>query len=415
MACAERIVGVTAIFIFDLEESERGEWERLLTLAAGLYSVRLTMTRLLAPPVSDAAGGSALATASVINELSNRLSAVIGIAELGARGPDISGDVREQFKGIMVEAESAAEYARRTLAESSARRSREASAVSSSTDLNNIVRAAVADRHVSGNLYMTGNRPREINLDLGLVAPLIFSSDEIRNLFQSALNRFGSMADDEDIISVITYQRGDYVYLDVSRHRRNFPPVEQVAGFGRYQPSDEALKNRPSDVFLRHVAGGACYYAADRVSPAPAYLSFKFPIRREAGMAATSGPTGDRPVRVLAVDDHAVILDLISAMGQSLGYHVDTALRGEEGVRLAEENTYDVVLTDLAMPDISGLEVARLIRARHQQTPVILVTGWEANLEPEQLKAAGISQVLYKPFRIEQLTDIVRAAVGSRV
>jgi len=411
IVCMERVLAVAGVIIFDLEEGERGEWERLLTLAAGLYSLRLTMMQLHI----QSASAESMDSGPAVNELNNHLSSFIGTAELAARSPEISVDVREQLREIVTEAESAAAYVRKSLAGLSAYRSKGAAPASPSNDLNEIIKAVMTDTHVSGDLYMAGGRPHEINLALQPIIELDLPGDEIKRLFEGVINRFGSIAEDEDVVSVCTYRRGDYVYLDVSRHHRNFPSVEPVAGFGQYEMTDEALRSRPADVFLRHVADSQCHYAVDRMSANPAYLSFKFPVKRMVGTATTSQQTSGQSVRLLAIDDHAVILDLISAMGQSLGYQVDTASRGKDGIRLAEENAYDIILTDLAMPDISGLEVARRIRVRDMQTPIILVTGWEANLEREQLRAVGIHEVLYKPFRIEQLTDIVKAAVGNRV
>ena len=119
-------------------------------------------------------------------------------------------------------------------------------------------------------------------------------------------------------------------------------------------------------------------------------------------------------MRILAIDDQLIILDLITAMCQSLGYEVRTATSGREGLQLARAERFDLVLTDLAMPDISGLETAKQIRALHPEVPIILVTGWEASIDRRQLTQAGISDVLYKPFRIEQLTDIIRTAATPR-
>jgi DNA-binding response OmpR family regulator len=101
-------------------------------------------------------------------------------------------------------------------------------------------------------------------------------------------------------------------------------------------------------------------------------------------------------------------------MGQSMGYYVETASSGEEGVRLASASQFDIILTDLAMPGMSGLAVAREIRRRDENTPIILVTGWERTLDPQEISSAGITDILYKPFRIEQLTSLVQAASVPR-
>jgi CheY-like chemotaxis protein len=227
------------------------------------------------------------------------------------------------------------------------------------------------------------------------------------------LNRFSSMADEDDVISVATYVKDKFVYLDVSRHRRNFPPVEPVAGFGQYQQSQQVFGMRPGDVFLRHLSETDSSYAFDRTSTVPAYLSFRFPMRLLPAAALAANASSRTEVKILAIDDQAVILDLISAMGQSLGYAVSTATSAAEGLRLARNQKYDIILTDLAMPGMSGLELSRKLHHQQPETPVILVTGWDANLDQRELESIGIIGVLYKPFRIEQLMDVVQSAVRS--
>ena len=82
-------------------------------------------------------------------------------------------------------------------------------------------------------------------------------------------------------------------------------------------------------------------------------------------------------------------------------------------VDLAINKKFDIIFTDLAMPGISGLEVSSRIRKFRPYTPIILLTGWEAKLDSEQLSKSGITNVLYKPFRIEQLTDMIKSSVVS--
>jgi CheY-like chemotaxis protein len=223
------------------------------------------------------------------------------------------------------------------------------------------------------------------------------------------------MADEEDAVTISTYVRNGYVFLDVSRHRRSFPSVEAVAGFGRYYRSEEAFENRPGDVYLKHLTEAESYYAVDQASSRPAYLSFKFPAVKKTGIAE---PEPEKviaaEIRLLAIDDQSVILDLISAMGRSMGYLVTTAGSGEEGLRLAQRESFDIILTDLTLPGLSGLDVARRLRQQGNEVPIILVTGWEASLEQSELAAAGINEVLYKPFRMEQLTDVIRSVVAVR-
>ena len=178
-----------------------------------------------------------------------------------------------------------------------------------------------------------------------------------------------------------------------------------MAGFGDYKPAGEALKQRPADTYLQHAAD-ECDYAWDRYTSNPSYLSFRF---RTGKSETTVEPSGTTKKRVLAIDDQEVILDLISAMCQASGYEVTTARSGEEGLRLALAEQFDIIMTDQAMPGMSGLEVARELKKMRPMVPVVLITGWEVDINRSHLAASGIEQVLYKPFRIEQLTEMIRS------
>ncbi len=411
------VVGVVVVYLFEVDESQRGEWERLLTLAAGLYSLRLSIDQLRSGQLASLTESvDASGLGAVVNSINNHLSAVIGSAELLARDDNLPGEARLRLEQIIGETEKASAFVSDVLSETSAQPSEEEETppiVTTGGGLDRVIESVLKRQHISGDVYMAGQRPREISLRLGATEPIQFSSIQAREMFEAVLDRFAAMTDEEDAVTISTYVRNGYVFLDISRHLRNFPPVEAVAGFGRYYPSEEALERRPGDVYLKHLTEAESYYAVDQAGSRPAYLSFKFPVIRAAG---AEGPEPEKlpteAVRLLAIDDQSVILDLISAMGRSMGYLVTTAGSGEEGLRLAQRESFDIILTDLTLPGLSGLDVARRLRQQGNEVPIILVTGWEASLEQSELSAAGVNEVLYKPFRMEQLTDVVRSAAA---
>lgn len=399
-------LGVAMIFMYDLVESERGEWQRMLTLATGLYCTRLTVAELYRDAVRQRDKETdAELSGSVRNKINNYLSAIVGNAELAANRTDISGDISEHFRSIVSEAEAAARCLKSSTDSAAPVHSRvEASLTAGPTDLSEVIDSVLAASHISDHLYMVGGRPREISFKPEAGAGVELPFQRLRNLTEEAINRFAAMAEDEDVMTLVVYRDGDSIFLDISRHRKNFPPVERVSGFGQYQQPGEALRQRPADTFLEHAEGAA--YSFDRFSAVPSYLSFRF---------STIGENRPPSTRVLAIDDQSVILDLISAMCRSLDFEVVTATSGKEGVRLASESAFDIILTDLAMPGMSGLDVARQVRKQNQSIPIILVTGWEVDIDRDRLADSGITDILYKPFRMEQLTDLLQSASASRV
>lgn len=393
---------VLIVLEFDGVTGQNQGRERVLSLAAGLYSLRLSMAALSSRPVDLVKSGGGI-SALQVNELHNHLSAVIGIADLIARRGDLSGDLQAQLELIADEAHKAAQVSRLLQpAESAA-----TAPASRGILLDQIVRQVLQQAKVSGALHMLGGRAREVNFKLAADLPVETDPESLRVCLESALNRFAAYAADDDVITISAYRKNQRCYLDVCRHRKFFPPVEPVADFGGYEPVEQALRNRPGEVYLEQLTGQPCAFAIDSHSATPAWFSIAF----HAGAAPSTLPAETSVRRLLAVDDQPIILDLLSAMCRSMGYEVTTALSGEEGLRLFGQSRFDLVLTDLAMPGVSGLEVARRIRTQNSVVPIILVTGWEATLDRAQLAASGINQVLYKPFRIEQLTELIGSAV----
>lgn len=109
------------------------------------------------------------------------------------------------------------------------------------------------------------------------------------------------------------------------------------------------------------------------------------------------------------IDDEAPIAQLLEDALSADGHSVEIACSGKDGVRKAGLAEYDLVLTDLGMPDMSGWEVADRIRSAHPGLPVILVTGWGATITEQEIAASGVAAVVHKPFEIREL---LRTASG---
>jgi len=115
---------------------------------------------------------------------------------------------------------------------------------------------------------------------------------------------------------------------------------------------------------------------------------------------------------VLVIDDEADVRDLVSDVLASHGHHITRASGGREGLARFGEGKYDIVLTDLGMPDLNGWEVARAIKSTRGDTPVLLLTGWADAVDPS---AAGlVDGILKKPFGLDELAAAVTTALAGR-
>jgi two-component system KDP operon response regulator KdpE len=113
---------------------------------------------------------------------------------------------------------------------------------------------------------------------------------------------------------------------------------------------------------------------------------------------------------ILAVDDEAGILRLIKLELSSQGFRVIVANDGEEALRLAEQQRPDIVVLDIVMPEMSGLEVMRRLRER-TSIPVILLTAKDHDEDKVRGLEMGADDYLVKPFNPEELSARVRAVL----
>ena len=121
-----------------------------------------------------------------------------------------------------------------------------------------------------------------------------------------------------------------------------------------------------------------------------------------------------KPGRILIIDDDGMVRELLSDILEAAGHTVVQASGGREGLRLFRQSDFDLVLTDLGMPECSGWEVAATIKGLAPKTPVALVTGWVLTLDRGKLKEAGVDLVLNKPFQYPDVMALVAEGMDLR-
>lgn len=132
-----------------------------------------------------------------------------------------------------------------------------------------------------------------------------------------------------------------------------------------------------------------------------------------AGGDGAAMPQLLRPGRILVIDDEQAIAQLVEDALSGDGHTVEIAVSGEDGLKMADVSTYDLVMTDLGMPDMSGWEVASRIHDRWPELPVILVTGWGSTITDDEVRRSGVAAVVHKPFEIKDLLETTRRVLAG--
>lgn len=119
--------------------------------------------------------------------------------------------------------------------------------------------------------------------------------------------------------------------------------------------------------------------------------------------------------RVLVIDDEPAVLRVIGLLLERHGFHVDSAINGREGLKLIQSNNYNVVLTDIIMPELSGVDFLRELRRHDLDVPVILMTAGPTLDSALDAIEYGAQQYLLKPVEPEALVQAVGrgAALGD--
>lgn len=116
-----------------------------------------------------------------------------------------------------------------------------------------------------------------------------------------------------------------------------------------------------------------------------------------------------KPFKLLIIDDAEEILSALTNFFTQKKYSVVSAANGLEGLKHieAKDAAFDLIITDLVLPNISGVAIISIVKKRFPDTPVIAITGWGEH--PESLaKEAHADVVLEKPFKLPELEQLVK-------
>ncbi|CUU06726.1 PAS domain S-box-containing protein [Candidatus Kryptobacter tengchongensis] len=116
---------------------------------------------------------------------------------------------------------------------------------------------------------------------------------------------------------------------------------------------------------------------------------------------------------VLIVDDDESVLYLLKDVFSNLGYRIFPAENGKKALEYIDAEKFDLVITDLALPDVNGWEISKATKQKNDKIPVIILTGWGIDVPEEEAKRRGADYIITKPFDLDELLLVVNTAVQS--
>jgi CheY-like chemotaxis protein len=140
------------------------------------------------------------------------------------------------------------------------------------------------------------------------------------------------------------------------------------------------------------------------------------PFHRSPALRRRVGGRGERPfrsLRILVVDDEAVLREVLSFFFKAEGHEVETAPNGVVALQKFGQGRWDAVITDRAMPEMPGDELAAEIKNRSPEIPVIMITGFVGPMDPVGEHARAIDLIVRKPFSLPGIMEAVETVCAD--
>ena len=346
----------------------------------------------------------------VAHDFNNILAAILGRTQLLLQG-ETGADQRRQLEVIEQAALDGAQVVRRVQEFTRLRQDEHFGIL----ELGDVVRGVL---ELTRPAWEAEAKRRGITLtttlDLRAAQPVAGNASELREVFTNlVLNALDAMpwggaltlssADEGDEVCVRVTDTG--VGMDAETKSRIFDPfftTKPVKGTG-------LGLSVAYGIITRHHGRIEVESEPGRGSTLAVWL----PVARSGDTAREA--VACRPpqrLRVLAVDDEEPVLQVLADQLSLLGQEVETALGGVAGLKRFESGRFDVVFTDLGMPEVNGWDLARAVKTQSPATPVVIVTGWGTQIENRALQGRGADFVIPKPFTLEDVRGVLEQVSG---
>jgi signal transduction histidine kinase/CheY-like chemotaxis protein len=350
-------------------------------------------------------------SSGVAHEFNNLLTAILARIQMMSLGY-LPADARRDLDLIEKAALDAAEVVRRL--QTFSRQQRQANFTL--VDIADVCRDAV---DLMRPLWR-GRRPGHLGVELESEPDLFVRGDptELREVLTNLLKNAIDASPTGGTIRVQAASRQGRIHLRVSDQGMGIPPEmlprifdpffttkgERGTGLGLCL-SQQIVERHGGRIEARSEAGKGTEFRINL----PA--TERTPAAVE--VTATSPDHQGRSLRIVVVDDDGEVLTPLCSYLERCGYQVVSASNAFDGLKTIETSPPDIVLTDIGMPGMDGIELCRRVHETLPRLPIILMSGWASDVDPNRARAAGARALIAKPFAMQQVTDLLRSLVST--
>ncbi|MFH0894317.1 MAG: PAS domain S-box protein [Bacteroidota bacterium] len=259
----------------------------------------------------------------------------------------------------------------------------------------------------------------EVNTELGEIPEMLGNDGELRTVFYNIFKNSIEAMPGGGLLTIQSEKKYEQVYLTVTdtgtgmnneTRTRVFQPFYSTKGF------DIGRGLGMSGVFSIIKEHGGSISVKSTVLGKGTTFEIIFPITKRVETKEDKNikeseeikPVKNTLLKVLWVEDDLIIRDNVTMMMEMLGHKVDSARSGDVAIEFLNKNKYDLVITDIGMPGMSGWQLADIIKEKFGgKMKVAVVSGWGGQIDEEEKMAHGVGYVLGKPFSIQQLEKLL--------
>ncbi len=381
-------------------------------LLAALAELKSTQQQIIQQERLRALGQMA---SGIAHDFNNALVPILGFCELLQLSPDILADKKKSatyLETIRIAAQDAASVVGRLR---EFYRANEEHEKFSPVDLSKLVEQAInlTKPKWKDQAQAAGATVRVVP-ELSTVPPIAGEEPALRELLTNLIFNAVDAMPDGGIITIRTRRDGGRVVLEVADtgtgmseevRRRCLEPFfstkgERGTGLGLSMVFG-IVQRHGGEIDIRSAVGKGTTFV----------ITFPPQAAGEVASKDAATPLANRALNVLVVDDEELVRDLLTAALTKDGHHVELAEQGVDGLRRFMAGKFDLVVTDKAMPGMSGDQMATAIKQVSPKTPIILLTGFGQFLDKE--KIPNVDVLASKPIGIVALREAITAALKA--
>lgn len=278
-------------------------------------------------------------------------------------------------------------------------------------DINKLINEVVKETKLFINQYQEKGIHIEVKSDYKAKSNIAGVEGELRACLFNLIKNSAEAMPGGGEIAIVTEEHDGNVYVSVSdtgtgmdkeTQKKVFQPFFSTKGFepGRGLGMAQVystIRDHNGDVYIK-----ACEIGNGTE------IEFSLPISKKEPIPEKKEKDYSGSANILWVDDEEMILDFGKKMVKKLGHSGDFAANGEEALALlAQGNRYDLVITDIGMPGMSGWQLAEEIRNKGYTTRIAVVTGWGAEVSQEDKEKYNVGYLLGKPILLKDLKALI--------